>query len=777
MLASVASLAVYAVPAAAQENPATSPELPANQETEAEAAEASDTEIVVTARRVVELLEDVPASVSAFDDRALDRLQARDLTDLQGAVPNLNIVQGRGSSNATNIFIRGIGQPDALQTFDPAVGVYVDDVYLSRIRGAQLDMLDVERIEVLRGPQGTLYGKNTIGGAIKFITRRPGQDVWAKGSLEIGSYNQFTLKGAVSGPLSDTVAVGVAAMRAKRDGFVEDRVLDRDYNDKDTIAARASLAFTPSALFRFDVSVDYTEDDAALNVGAPVNELTYLTLFAPANNLLLPLEQSLDDYDFTARISPGLPNSTNLQHWGTSARAEWDITEALTFRSITAYRELKTDDFIDIDATQLEVGDVFVGVDQNQLSQEFQLLVNRGPLQGVAGLYYLRETITSHQEAFADDLVDLRFLRLIAPLIGIPDALLGPSDFPTFLRTVDDDLETGSYAAYANATYSVTDALRVSAGIRYTREKKDYFRTTSTFSSSPILNGTFAFESSDSWDDISPMASVDYHFTPETMAYVRVAKGFKSGGFNGRANTAAETSAYDPETVWSYEAGVRTHIAHQLRLSAAVFHNHYKDFQARVSGIAVDPTTGIPEPTLGVLNAGKMRIRGAELEASWTPVRQLLLDAQIGYLDADYKDFEDDRFTNFGGSRAFQTPAFAPKWTLRIGSQYSFDLAGSGNLLFGAQYRYRSKHALAVDNTPVNSDQEIEGLFENGFGVVDARVVWEDPSRRFSVGLYGQNLFDEVYKTDGQEFSSVGNIRTVYFGAPRTFTIRFTASY
>jgi iron complex outermembrane recepter protein len=780
LLASVGAVAFQAAPAAAQEpvekvEPSPSPATSEPSLAE-DGARQTDT-IIVTARRVVELLQDVPASVSAFDDRALDRLQAKDLTDLQGAVPNLNIVQGRGSSNATNIFIRGVGQPDALQTFDPAVGVYVDDVYLSRIRGAQLDMLDVERIEVLRGPQGTLYGKNTIGGAIKFVTRRPGQDVWAKGSVEIGSYDQLTLKGAASGPLTDTVAVGVAAMLAKRDGFVEDRVLDRDYNDKDTIGARASVAFTPSAAFRLDVSADYTEDDAALNVGAPVNELTYLTLFAPVNNLLLPLEQDLDDYDYTARISPGLPNSTKLKHWGTSARAEWDITPALTFRSITAYRELKTDDYIDIDATQLRVGDVFVGVDQNQFSQEFQLLLNRGRLQGVAGLYYLGENINSHQEAYADDLVDLRFLRLIAPLIGLPLALLGPSDFPTFLRTVDDDLETDSYAAYANATYSVTDALRVSAGIRYTKETKDYFRTTSTFSSSPILNGTFAFNASDSWTDVSPMASVDYHFTPDTMAYVRVAKGFKSGGFNGRANNASETSAYDPETVWSYEAGLRTHIAHQLRLSATVFHNDYKDFQARVSGIAVDPVSGIPEPTLGVLNAGKMRIRGAELEAAWTPVRQLLLDAQIGYLDAQYEDFEDDRFTNFGGSRAFQMPAFAPKWTVRFGGQYSFDLGGSGTLLAGAQYRYRSRHALSIDNTLVNSAEEIEGLFEDGFDVVDARVVWEDPAKRFTVGLYGQNLFEEVYKTDGQEFSSVGNIRTVYFGAPRTFTLRLTARY
>lgn len=180
--------------------------------------------IVVTARRTEETLQSVPGAVSAFNEQALERLQATDVTALQGAVPNVNLAQGRGSSNATNIFIRGIGQPDALQTFDPAVGVYVDDVYYSRIRGTQFDLFDLERIEVLRGPQGTLYGKNTIGGALKVVTRKPGQEFRAGLSAAYGSYNQMELKGGVSGPVSDTFAVGVSGLIAKRDGFVTDPV-------------------------------------------------------------------------------------------------------------------------------------------------------------------------------------------------------------------------------------------------------------------------------------------------------------------------------------------------------------------------------------------------------------------------------------------------------------------------------------------------------------------------------------------------------------------------
>ena len=732
-----------------------------------EGADAAAGEIVVTARRTEESLQRVPSSVSAFSERALDRIQASDPTGLQGAVPNLNIVQGRGSSNATNIYIRGIGQPDALQTFDPAVGVYIDDVYLSRIRGTQLDLLDIERIEVLRGPQGTLYGKNTIGGALKVVTRKPGQQFHANGSIAIGSYDQFELKGSASGPVSDTLAVGFAAMRATRDGYVEDRLDDREYNDRDTVGGRAAIAFTPSTKVRVDLTADYTHDDAARNVGRPVNDLT--TFSTPFTGETLPVTDPVGSgsYDWKAQTTPGLPNTTKLTHYGFAGNAAVDLTDALTLRSITAFRRLKTDDFVDIDATQYEVGDVFVGVRQKQFSQEFQLAYTADRLSAIAGLYYLKEDIKSHQEAYGDDVLGSAFA------------------FSGFLRTVDDDLSTRSYAAYANASYEVVPSVRLSAGLRYTKETKDYFRTTSRFFELlPFLNDVFPFEPpKGKWGDWSPMASVDWQVNPDVMLYARVAKGFKSGGFNGRSNTVAEASEYKPETVWSYEAGFKSRIADQLTLNGAVFQANYEDFQARIGDS--DTSTVPATPLLKVLNVGKLRMRGAELEAAWTPVKGLLLDSQIGYLDADYREFFDNRFPD--ESRAFQTPAFAPKWTLRFGGQYAFDLGGAGAITIGGQSRYKSRTALAVDNTFINypsfgspgigTTDEVEGLFQKGYWVHDARIVYETEDKHFALGLYGNNLTDRAYKADAQEFSSVGSIRTVYYGAPRTFTLRFTARY
>jgi iron complex outermembrane receptor protein len=715
-------------------------------------------EIVVTSRRTEEALQSVPASVSAFSEETIERIGAQDSTGLQGIVPNLNIVQGRGSSNATNIYIRGVGQPDALQTFDPAVGFYVDDVYYSRIRGTQMDLYDIERVEVLRGPQGTLYGKNTIGGALRVITRRPSQDPYAMVQATVGDYGQLEGKVSLSGPLSDTLAGGVSFYTAKRDGYVTNPVTKADYNDRNVLAGRVALAWNPTANVAVDWSADYDREDNALVMGQPINTLT--TLFG-VPILVLPVE--VPKFDFKATPTPGLPNSNDMTHKGTALTVNWDISDSLSLKSITAYRKLDYADYIDIDATVLETGDVLVDVKQDQVSQEFQSTYKTDRVTFVGGLFYMEEKVKSHQEAYADDL------------------LTGPGGY-TFLRTIDDDLKTTSWAAYANLSYALTEKLNLSAGLRYTDETKDYFRTTSTFSDYPggllTADPAYAFTIKHSWTDTSPMASIDFKATDNVLFYGRIAQGFKSGGFNGRANNPGEQAPYKPENMTSYEIGMKSDWLDQsLRANVAVFYNDYTDFQARVSGMAVDPGTGLPSPQLTVLNAGALDIYGAELEFAYKPVEALLLDAQVGYLDAKYGKFEDARFTNFGGSRAFQEPAFSPEWTARLGAAYEWNLADAGSLRLAGAARFRSRMALSVDNTPVNSDVQIEGLFQGDYWLYDASLLWTNESGRFSAGLYGRNLSDEVYRTDGQEFSSVGNIRTVYYGPPRTFSVVLTGRF
>ena len=493
-------------------------------------------DIIVTSRRTEESLQRTPLAVSAFSGEAMDRQGVLQTTDLQGSVPNLNIVQGRGSSNATNIYIRGIGQPDALQTFDPAVGVYIDDVYYARIRGTQFDLLDLERIEVLRGPQGTLYGKNTIGGAMRLVSRRPGQEFRARGSVAYGDYDLIDVQGAVSGPVSDQLAFGLSALHSERGGYVTNPTTGAEYNDKNSTAFRATLAWDPASNLRVDLTADYSVDDAGLTVGQATNSLIGLS-----GQTIVAVPSPVPGWNYQAEVDPTLPNETRLESRGLALNVAYDLSDSLTLRSITAYRRLNTDDYIDFDATVREVSSALVAVDQDQFSQELQLNYQSGPVSAVGGLYYLRENVDSHQEAYADDLLGAAFLN------------------SGFLRTIDDTLETTSKAAYANVTYSLTDALRISGGIRYTEEEKDYWRTTSVFYSAlPAFNGTYPFAPPvGKYDDTSFMASVDYQLTDDMMVYARFSQGFKSGGFNGRANTAAESTEYDPETADSWEVGFK----------------------------------------------------------------------------------------------------------------------------------------------------------------------------------------------------------------------------
>lgn len=723
----------------------------------AAAADTTVEELVVTARRTEENLQTTPVAITAFSDKTLERQGALSVTDLQGAVPNMNLVQGRGSSNATNIYIRGVGQPDALQTFDPAVGVYVDDVYFSRIRGTQFDLLDLARVEVLRGPQGTLYGKNTIGGALKLVSRAPDQTFRANASVTAGDYNQLEGKLALSGPVTDTLALGVAILGAKRDGYVTDPLNGQKYNDKHTSAIRGALAWTPSDRYRLDAAIDYSKDKSAMTVGQATN-----TLSSAFGAVLVPLPATPPEYKFNTSTTPGLPNSTRFDHWGISATQTFKLSEALSLKSITAYRKLTSDDYIDIDATTAKLGDVLVSPDQNQRSQEFQLTYADGPWNVVGGLYYLRENVQSHQEAYAD--------AFVAPF--------------TFLRTVDDNLTTRSYAAYANASYSLTDALRLSAGLRYTQEEKDYWRTTSTFSNLAALNGKFAFKAKESWDDVSPMASIDYQATPDLFVYGRVSKGFKSGGFNGRANNPGEEQPYDPETVVSYEAGVKSQLFdRRVRANFTVFYNDYQDFQARIGRAVTSPSQPVPSIDFAVLNAGQLEIYGAELELAANPIAGLSLNADVGYLHAEYGEFVEQRAatppaTGFNAlDRSWQTPAFSPEWTARLAGSYEFDLGPTGFLTFGAQARYRSEMALAVDNANLATRARFPGMWQDAYWLYDAQAVWQSADRKYTAGVYGKNLSDEVYKTDAQEFSSVGGIRTAYYGAPRTWFVTLGMKY
>lgn len=702
--------------------------------------------VTVTARRRSESIQDVPVAVSAFGEEQLRDLQATNIDGLQGAVPNMNIVQGRGSSNSVNVFIRGIGQPDALQTFDPGVGMYVDDVYYSRINGALFSLFDVAQVEVLRGPQGTLYGKNSTGGAIKITTRNPFLD--ETGSIEAGAgrFGRRDLRWYVGGPLSDRFAMSLAGTHVQSDGFITDPLTGEDYNGEETQSLRAKLAFRPAEGVEATLSLDYTRQDNALTLGRPTAPLIRTDL---ALGPVVLLEPETDEYDFESSTSFDPGQGQEMTHKGASFSLAWDLSPQWTLRSITAWRALETESFIDIDASEFELGDVLVAVDQDQASQELQLQYdNGGNLQAIFGAYYMRENVPSYQEAYASDFFGFA---------GVPIS---------FLRTIDDDLETSSAAAFAHVTWEFAPTWTLAAGLRYTREEKDYWRTTSTFWAPilAVLNETVAFEGNETWDAWTPSLSLQKAFTDNVMGYVSANRGFKSGGFNGRANTVAETTnaVFDPEFVWTYEAGVKMRSeSGRLQANVAAFHSEYKDFQARVSEIQ-NPDSPTPTFAFPVLNAAKLLIDGVELEGAALLGEATRLSGQLSYLDARYDEFIDPR-TEIDPSLAnlHDHVPFSPEWSARLALQHTFELGGSGALTLGADASYRSDTWLSVDNRP--------GLMQEDYTLYGLFGIWDSPQYAWQLRAGVRNLGDEVYKTEGQEFSSVANIQTAYYGMPRNW--------
>jgi iron complex outermembrane receptor protein len=708
--------------------------------------------VTVTARRRSENLQEVPVAVSAFELEDLRDMQARNLDGLQGAVPNLNIVQGRGSASSVNAFIRGIGQPDALQTFDPGVGVYVDDVYFSRIQGALFSLYDIERVEVLRGPQGTLYGKNSTGGAIKMVTRRPGDQPVADLEFTAGNYGRFEGRFYGSTPFSDSIGASVAAVYSDNDGYVSDPDTGADYNDDDNRAIRFKLAGDPSDRFSWDFSFDYTRQDNALTLGRPEAPLVQIQLPATPVVLLLP---EAGEYDFHSRTSFQPGQDQELEHTGFRLGFDVGIGDAWTFKSITARRDLETNFFIDIDASEYEIGDVLVALDQDQTSQEFQFQFdNGGNVQAVFGLYYLKENVPSHQEAYADDFLSL------------------PGDIAIdFLRTIDDDLSTTSYAAFGHMSWEFAPTWSLSAGLRYTKEDKDYFRTTSTFSQVvPALAGTFAFDIDDSWSAWTPSVSLEKQFSDTMIGYVSANRGFKSGGFNGRANSAAEVSTFDPEYVWTYEAGLKMSSSdNRLLGNIAVFNSDYKDFQARVSEVQ-NPGQPIPTFAFPVLNAAELTIRGIEFEGVALVGEGTRLSAQIGWMDAEYDEFIDPRVeVNPALASLHEHVPFSPDWTARLGASHSFYFGNGGVFTLGGDVSYRGETWLSVDNRDV--------LSQDAYTLLGLYGVYDSPDSKWQVRAGVRNLTDEVYKTDGQEFSSVGNIQTAYYGWPRNYYVAVRYSF
>jgi iron complex outermembrane receptor protein len=695
--------------------------------------------IRVTARKREETLQQVPVAVTAFTPEALDKLNVRDLGDLDAQVPNLTIYAARGSTSTVTAYIRGVGQADPLWGVDPGVGIYLDDVYVARPQGALLDVFDVERIEVLRGPQGTLYGKNTIGGAIKYISKGLPKQLDGFGSITIGNYNELDVKAAVGGPIGGDDSglrgrVSVASMN--RDGFGTNTFTGQDVSDKEINAARFELGAFAGDNFDVRFALDWMDDQSGVR-GARML----------AANPLAPAYPPLDSrYD----IRSGMGNVNDTQMKGGSITANWRLNDDFALKYIVAKRESDTETNIDFDTTPLPLVDVRAFYSDQQVSNELQLNYDAGGrARGVMGLYW-----------FDGDAGGQVLNHFYNPLLAT--SLTNP-----LFGDTQGYVNTKSFAVYADWTFDLTSQLKLDVGARYTDEDKhavalNRFYTNGNYTTSW---GTAAnFDKTVNFKNVSPKISLDYQITPGIMVYGLASRGFKSGGYNIRANTTAVPRSGEPfgdESVDSYEIGSKMSLLDEtLFLNLAYFHNAYKDIQLSVFTSYTLPN-GSQSFFGDFTNAGKGTVQGLEVEYQWLPTQHWAISGNLAWLDAKYDEFITAG-VNVAASQRFTN---APDFSGAINVEWRTALAAGGNLSARVGYAYQSEVWPTTDLSPA--------IRQDGYGLLNAGVIWK-MNDAWSFSLQGSNLADEEYRTTGYNIGAYG-VLTGFYGPPRQYSL--TARY
>ncbi len=751
LLASAAWIAFAGfAPAHAQDTPAAADPAATTED------DSTDEEVTVTARRREEALKDVPISVSTLSGKRLEETGSTDITALQTKTPNATVQIARGSSSTLISFIRGVGQQDPLWGFEPGVGLYVDDVYIARPQGAVLDIYDVQRIEVLRGPQGTLYGRNTIGGAIKYVTAKLGSEPELNLKTAYGSYNQIDVIASGSAPITDTFRVGGAFAMYNRDGFGENLTTGAEHYNKDVIAGRVSAEFTPTDDLFFRLAADYVRDKSNPKHGyREVQALDFLGNPIPGGAPLASV------YDTRA----GVGDDNNVVTRGVSFTGEWRASDFVTFKSITAYRDGHTETVIDFDGLPAAILDIPGIYSDHTFTQELQAQFNGDRWQGVAGIFYLNGT--------ADGAFDT-----ILSQAGI---VIGTSG----------SVETESWAIFGDFSYDITDDLHLSLGGRWTRDVKQgtVFRANYAGATrSPLLGGTpraptlvrSNYTNERTFEQFTPRVSLSYDFNDSVTGYLSYSQGFKSGGFDMRGDailTPATVNGYAPELVDTYEAGLKGVLeGGKINFSTAFFYSEYDDRQV---------TTQVPvgaSIASFVDNVASSTMWGWEFEGSIAISENFSANLGLGYIDAKF-----DEFTRFYPAGAINPITgtvvppggvtlniadlivfqMTPSFTMNLGFTWTQDLFG-GELAITPMASYRSKMSM-FEFPSATLDQP-------GYWLYDAVVQWTAPEGNWKVGLLAKNLTDEEYRIGGYDFPQsagvlFGNSVSGFYGPPRTFTL------
>lgn len=752
--------------------------------------------IEVTAQKRSQNLQHVPIAIQSFNSETLKSKGISTVTDVADSIPNVELDYTSAFSGSTQVlgaFIRGIGQADFAFNLEPGVGMYIDGVFYARAIGSVVDLLDLEHIEVLKGPQGTLFGRNTIGGALNIVTRRPSDEFQYTGEITLGRFDRQDIRGAVDIPLTDNLYSQISFASKNRDGYhrrlnhpgalntdkglfssTGEEVFNNRQGGENNDVIRAKLYWDASS----DVSVLFSADLTNANEQSAPNTLigTFdvpggtlagaynacisgvpapfcatdrgsLPAFGPTNvddnpsNDRTPYDDRFitDDIDTTYG---GGANYSILDSWGASATVDWSLNDDLDLKSISAYRELDSYFGSDVDGSPIAINDTSFAMSQQQWSQELQLtgLSFDTNLEWVAGIYYFHEegTLDDHV-VFGEGLVQI----------------YGPNEF-------DND----AYAAFFHTNYQITDALSATVGLRYTYEDKTFIGGQRDLNDFAGQNGFPAQGYSDPSDrtlyfptttnnqtfsNVTSKLGLEYRVNNDVLTYVSYSEGFKSGGWTTRVTVpVTEAPAFDEETAVTYEIGMKSQwLDDTFRFNTAIFSTDYDDLQITVQ-------RGL---TPFIENAGKSKIEGIEADFVWVATENLSFTGAVGYIDAQYTELSPDAVIKKGF--LFNN---TPERSASLSAEYFSYLESGSTLKYFVDYSYSSEQANDAENTPE--------LITDSLSTVNASLTFKAESDLWDVSFGVKNLTDERYIVSGFRQPGAGVIDGTY-SRPREWYLTF----
>jgi len=685
---------------------------------DADPVEAEDTsrdDIVVTGTKTgATRLQDTPMAISAYDGAMLERSGVRDLRDLAQMTPNMVISE---NSSFAQIYIRGVGSNNVFAGSDASSTVHMDGVYLARPASYFNSFLDVERVEVLRGPQGTLYGRNSVGGTVDIISRKPDQQLRGNFNLGYGNYNAVQAAGYISGPLAGDFSASIAALYTAHDAYVKNiNPAGNDIDDDDTKAVRGQIRWNPGG-FDLVVRADYLRQDSAIMSYSKLLELRGGTSRS---------DTVFGDY---GKVANNFPHASEREGWGVMAEASVEISPNLDLKSITAYRESDFAASFDTDASDLDLNRTILREIQSQTSQEFNLTGKFGGLSFVLGAYYFTETI----------------------------------DYPLRVQTIATNtetfsaphVETDNWAVFGQASYAISDTLTATAGIRYSKENKHFEQDRAVRNITTLVpSATQRYIREGDYAAWTPKFGLEFRPRDGLLLYASASRGFKSGGFINSSPSA--TQGFGPEYLWSYEGGVKTSwLDRRLQANLSVFYYKYTDLQ--VNFFIVPGQTDIR-------NAADAHIKGAELEIRAIPVDGLTIEANLSLLDGVYDNFTSAprRNTALSFDASGQKLSDAPNHTINLAIEKTIPSVAGWRPSVRVDGSFNARRYFTPENTLVES--------QGPYVLLNASLVISAPDDRFSVSLWGRNLTDREYVTGTASFAAARVAGRT--GTPRTYGLR-----